>query len=134
MSRVHRLSGVNGYRPVLREVMENAPTGLPRCPLNPDLPVWDKRAIRERLMAALRDHFGRSNTAGNIGREMRRNSDYAVNAWLDGRNTPTLDGYCHLVHLRGTPFHNQVMGLPPEPDRDELIKQVEFLKHLIRKI
>lgn len=125
----------DGSRPALREVIPNAPTELPRCPLT-GLVVWDKEAVMARTSEALYRHLGPRNTAGELANTLgRRESTAGARAILERRNTPALHDFVRLHHTPalGDPFTRAVLGLPDNPDLTRAIALLEQLENELRR-
>lgn len=126
MSNIRPISDTQGYRPALREVMRKDATYSrgPDDEMNERIAAYIRRVWPEHTAAKL---------AGALG---RKESTAGARAVIECRRALTLSDFKKLFeHPRfGMPFVRDAFGLPPDPERDELIRQVEYLKHCIRKI
>ena len=121
MTNVERLH----TQPRLREVMTNSDMNLPA--------PCERDAVAERFSDACYRHLGARDTAGRLA-DITGQNPRTTKAYLLRDNTPTLPAYSRLVLTLGDAFHRDVMGLPPDVEREELLKQVNYLMHCIRTI
>ena len=122
MTNVERLH----TQPRLREVSRNDATPS----RGPD------EAMNERIAAYIRRVWP-ENTAAKLATALgRMESTAGARAVIDCRRAMTLSDFRRLYdHPQfGMPFVREAFGLPPDTERDELLKQVDYLVHCIRKI